>query len=31
VGIALTGSVAGDDVEVIVGGRDREWTVVDVY
>lgn len=31
VGVALTGAVVGDDVEVIVKGRDREWTVVDVY
>jgi transcription elongation GreA/GreB family factor len=31
VGVALTGSVAGDEVEVIVGGHDREWSVVDVY
>jgi len=29
-GGALKGMKAGDEVEVIVGGRDREWTVVDV-
>lgn len=31
VGVALTGAAVGDDVEVVVKGRDREWTVVDIY
>ncbi len=29
-GTALAGACAGDEVEVLVGGRDREWTVVDL-
>jgi transcription elongation GreA/GreB family factor len=31
VGRALCGAEVGDSVEVIVKGRDREWTVVDIY
>ena len=30
VGKALLGSRAGDSFEIVVDGRDREWTVVDV-
>jgi transcription elongation GreA/GreB family factor len=30
VGRALIGARIGDDVEVVVGGHDREWTVVDL-
>ena len=30
VGMALMGACAGDEVEVIVAGRDREWSIVDV-
>lgn len=29
-GQALVGASVGDEVEVVVAGRDREWTVVDV-
>lgn len=31
VGMALTGAAVGDELEVVVAGRDREWTVVDIY
>ncbi len=30
VGRALMGASVGDDVEVVVAGRDREWAVVDI-
>ena len=30
VGRALMGACVGDDVEVVVAGRDREWSVVDI-
>jgi transcription elongation GreA/GreB family factor len=30
IGRALQGSRAGDSFEIVIHGRDREWTVVDV-
>lgn len=31
VGRALLGAHVGDDFEIVIQGRDREWSVVDVY